>query len=168
MLDEQRVPLAAGRVGRRHVEGLEVVPVGLDLGPFGDLEAEADEHVLEPLGGLGDEVGVAAPGSGQRLGQVEALGRQLQRGGRSAASSARRASRAACTSTMASLTARPAVASLLGRERAQAGLGPGQRPPLAEHLGLDRPERRRGRSAAATRGQGVGPGPGERRRSSGQ
>ena len=59
-VDVERVLHAARRVVGRHVERLEVVPVGLDLGPFGDLEAEADEHVLEPLPGLGDEVGVAA------------------------------------------------------------------------------------------------------------
>ena len=49
-----------------HVEGLEVVPVGLDLGALGDLEAEPDEHVLEPLPGLRDEVGVAAASGGRR------------------------------------------------------------------------------------------------------
>ena len=66
VVDEQRVPHAAGRVRRRQVERLEVVPVGLDLGPLGDLEAQADEHVLEPLDGLGDEVGVAPSGLAER------------------------------------------------------------------------------------------------------
>ena len=59
-VDEQRVELAAGRVTLGHVQGLEVVPVGLHLGALGDLEAEPDEHVLQPLPRLGHEVGVAA------------------------------------------------------------------------------------------------------------
>ena len=56
-----------------HVQRLEVVPVGLDLGAFGDLEAEADERVLEPFPGLGDEVGVAARRCADELGEVESL-----------------------------------------------------------------------------------------------
>ena len=62
-----------------HVERLEVVPVGLDLGPFGDLEAEADEHVLEPLPRLGDEVGVAALRLAGELGEVEPLATRPER-----------------------------------------------------------------------------------------
>ena len=57
--------LRAGWPGR-HVERLEVVPVALDLGALGDREAEADEHVLEALPRLGDEVGVAATGRARR------------------------------------------------------------------------------------------------------
>ena len=41
------------------LRALEVVPVGLDLGALGHGEAHADEDVLEPLHGLGDEVEVA-------------------------------------------------------------------------------------------------------------
>ena len=60
VVDEQAVELVARRVARRHVEGLEVVPVGLHLGALGDREAEPDEHVLQSLPGLGDDVRVAA------------------------------------------------------------------------------------------------------------
>ena len=60
VVDEQRVPLLRAGWSGRHVQGGEVVPVALDLGAFGDGEAEADEHVLEALVGLGHEVGVAA------------------------------------------------------------------------------------------------------------
>ena len=74
VVDEQRVEVAARRVALAHVEGLEVVPVGLDLGALGDLEAEADEHVLEALPRLGHEVGLAAGGLAGVLGEVEALG----------------------------------------------------------------------------------------------
>jgi hypothetical protein len=38
------------------VEGLEVVPVGLDLGALGDPVAEADEDVDDLVGGPGDRV----------------------------------------------------------------------------------------------------------------
>ncbi len=65
---------AARRVIGGHVQRLEVVPVGLDLRALGDLEAEPDEHVLEPLPRLGDEVGVPATWSGHDLGEVESLG----------------------------------------------------------------------------------------------
>ena len=81
-VDEEGVVHAAGRVARRHVERLEVVPVGLDLGALGDCEAEADEHVLEPLAGLGDEVEVA---------RVAARPTTSVRSSRSAASCASRA-----------------------------------------------------------------------------
>ena len=77
-VEVERVPHAAGPGGRRrHVERLEVVPVGLDLGALGDGEAHADEHVLEALPRLGDEVGVAERGVAERLGEVEALGLEL-------------------------------------------------------------------------------------------
>ena len=59
VLDVEGVVHVAGGVARREVEGAEVVPVGLDLGPLGHGEAEPDEDVLEVLDGLGDEVQVA-------------------------------------------------------------------------------------------------------------
>ena len=43
----------------RDVEPGEVVPVVLDLGALGHLEAEPDEDVLQLLHGLGDQVEVA-------------------------------------------------------------------------------------------------------------
>ena len=45
--DVERVLHRARRMAGREVERLEVVPVELDLGAFGDLVAEADEHVFE-------------------------------------------------------------------------------------------------------------------------
>ena len=74
VVDEQRVPLAAGGMPDRHVERFEVVPVGLDLGAFGDLEAETDEHVLEPFPCLGDQMGVTAGRLADELGEVEPFG----------------------------------------------------------------------------------------------
>ncbi len=74
MIDEQAVELVARRVARRHVEGLEVVPVGLHLGALGDREAEPGEHVLQSLPGLGDDVRVAAARSLGVLGEVESFG----------------------------------------------------------------------------------------------
>ena len=48
-LDEERVPLVAGRMVGREVEGLEVVVVGLDLGALLDGEAHAEEDPLDLL-----------------------------------------------------------------------------------------------------------------------
>jgi hypothetical protein len=79
VLDVERVVHAARRVIGGHVQRLEVVPVGLHLGAFCHLEAETDEHVLQPLPGLGDHVGVAAARLAQDLGEVDALGFQLHR-----------------------------------------------------------------------------------------
>ena len=58
-LQVQGVPHAPGRVGGRHVEGLEVVPVGLRLGALGHREAHGHEGVLQLVAGLGDQVQVA-------------------------------------------------------------------------------------------------------------
>ena len=63
----------------RHVEGFEVVPVGLDVWTLGDLEAESDEHILETLPCLRDHVGVTTARPRHDLGEVEPFGRQLSR-----------------------------------------------------------------------------------------
>ena len=109
MVDEQRVELVARRVARRHVQRLEVVPVGLDLRPLGDREAEPDEHVLEPLPRLGDDVRVAAPRRGGELGEVEPLGRDRRGPGRRAQLG-------------------PAGVDRLGHRRAERSSAPGRRP----------------------------------------
>src|SRR5947209_1553642 len=75
-LEVEGVPHAAGRVGGRHVEGFEVVPVVLGFGPFGDLVAHPDEHVLELVTRLGGEMEVTPAGTGNDLGEVESLGFQ--------------------------------------------------------------------------------------------
>ena len=74
VVDEQRVPFATGGMPDRHVQRLEVVPVGLDLWTFGDLEAETDEDVLQALPCLRDEVGVTASRLADELGEVEPFG----------------------------------------------------------------------------------------------
>ncbi len=53
---EEGVVERAGRMIGGSVEGLEVVVLGLHLGPLGDLVAHADEDVLDLPLGLGDEV----------------------------------------------------------------------------------------------------------------
>jgi hypothetical protein len=73
-VDVEGVPHPPRRVAGRDVERLEVVPVRFDLGPFGDREPHADEHVLEAVAGLGDEVEVAAWRHVADLGEVEPLG----------------------------------------------------------------------------------------------
>ena len=55
-LDVERVRHQPRRVRRIEVERVEVVVDGLDLGPFFDVEAEADEHVLDLASRLGDQV----------------------------------------------------------------------------------------------------------------
>ena len=66
VVDEQRVEFTTRRVSLSHVERLEVVPVGLDLGALRDSEAEADEHVLETFPRLGHQVGMAAASACRR------------------------------------------------------------------------------------------------------
>ena len=71
--DEEGVVQGTGRVIGRRVESLEVVVLGLDLGPFGDLVAHADEDVLDLPLGLIDQV---QPPEGRRptgQGDVHAL-----------------------------------------------------------------------------------------------
>ena len=48
VLHEERVDLVARRMVGREVERLEVVPVGLDVGPVRHLVAERAEGVLDP------------------------------------------------------------------------------------------------------------------------
>ncbi len=60
-LDEEGVLLAAGRVVRADVQGVEVEPLGLDLGPLGDLVAHGHEDVLDALRQRGERV----PGAGR-------------------------------------------------------------------------------------------------------
>ncbi len=56
-----------------NVERLEVAPAGLDLGALGYLVSEADEHVLERLADLGDEVQMPAEPTREHLGQIETV-----------------------------------------------------------------------------------------------
>jgi hypothetical protein len=65
--DEERVLHLAGRVIGREVERVEVVPLGLGLGPLGDLVAHRDEHVGQPLRQRGHRVPgtLAHPAPGQ-------------------------------------------------------------------------------------------------------
>ena len=58
------------------VESLEVAPARLYLGTLRDLIAHADEHVLERLTRLGDQVQVAGETTRQDFGQIEAVGRE--------------------------------------------------------------------------------------------
>src|SRR6266700_1996271 len=79
-LQRHAVLHGAGRVVGREVQRLEVVPVGLDLGPLGDAVAEADEDVDDLVGGAADRVDRPAGWDAAGQGDVDALGLQ-QRGG---------------------------------------------------------------------------------------
>ncbi len=80
-LHVQRVVHVARGVVGREVECPEVVPVGLDLRPLRDREAHADEHVLELLHGLRDQVEVTGAPPGRHLREVEPLARDLKSAG---------------------------------------------------------------------------------------
>ena len=76
-VDEDGVEAAPGGMPVGDVERLEVVPGALDLGSFGHRVSHADEHVLEPVPGLGDWMEVPSAQRhllGQALGEVETLG----------------------------------------------------------------------------------------------
>ena len=109
VVDEQGVELVARRVAGRHVERLEVVPVGLHLGTLGHREPEPDEDVLEALPRLRDDVGVAAAGGAGELGEVEPFGGDAAR--RARPRPARRGARAmaAASSAWAAFSACPAA-----------------------------------------------------------
>ena len=137
VVDEQRVELAAGRVALIHVQRLEVVPVGLDLGPFGDLEAQPDEHVLQALPRLGHEVGVPPPRLARVLGQIEPFGRDTGREC-GVGELARRVSIARSTAAeglVDGLAGGPLLVD--GRERAESGLQLRQLAALAEQAGAE-------------------------------
>jgi hypothetical protein len=80
-LDVEGVPHRPGRVGGGHVEGFEVVPVGLDLGTFGHLVAQGEEDLLQFPLHLGDGVEVAPFGVAGGQGEIEPVD---QLGGRRA------------------------------------------------------------------------------------
>ena len=111
VLDVEGVVHAARRMIGRHVEGLEVVPVGLDIGSLGDLEAEPDEHVLESLPRLGDHMGMAASRAGEHLREVDSLGCQLQQRARPRPARVVAGRAPSATAAVASLTRLPGGAS---------------------------------------------------------
>ena len=157
-VDEERVPHAARRVAGAHVQRLEVVVVGLHLGPFGHLEAEPDEDVLEPLPRLRHRVQVAAPRAGRDLGEVEPLGFEPQSAG------GRRELRAA--GVLRRLRGGERLVhcladglSVVWRERAELALHRGQFAGLAEQVGSEVAqlvERRGGGKAGGGGGAGGG------------
>ena len=77
----ERVLHRARGMARREVQRLEVVPVELDLGTFGDLVAHADEHVLELAPDPRDRMQVPAPVlvAAEREVEAVALGRDRGR-----------------------------------------------------------------------------------------
>ena len=70
-LDVQRVLHRSRWMGRRDVQGLEVVPVVLDLGALGDAVAEPDEDVLELALDLRHEMQVSPRPGVTAEGQIE-------------------------------------------------------------------------------------------------
>ena len=74
--DEEGVVQRAGRMIGRRVEGLEVVVLGLDFRPLGDLVAHADEDVLDLPLGLGDEMQTSQRRRPAGKGDVDAVALQ--------------------------------------------------------------------------------------------
>ena len=70
-VEVERVPHPASRVGGRHVERLEVVPVGLGLGALGHDEPHPDEDVLELVAGALDDVQAPPQRRRDDLGEVQ-------------------------------------------------------------------------------------------------
>ncbi len=140
-LEVQRVPHAPGGVGGRHVQRLEVVPIGLGLGALGHHEPHPHEDVLELVARALDHVQAPAWAGGDDLGQVQTIGVEPSR-------------------TLALLELDPLVgqvrldraaglvetASRLGTfpriEGDEALVGSGQRGALAQELGLQLVQRR--------------------------
>ena len=133
----ERVVHAPRRVLRRHVQRLEVVPVGLHLRALGDLEAEPDEHVLQALPGLGDDVCVPAGRAAHHLGEVQPLGGQL--GGPLGALHFAAAGGGRSLHRRGGLVDRLAGGLLLVHrgQRPEAGLERGERALLAQQVGGD-------------------------------
>src|SRR5581483_5120552 len=116
----------------------EVVPVVFDLGALRDLEAEPDEHVLEPLDGLGDQMFVAVAATAVAvLGEIEPLGFELlgpRRGGEGGAALGDRGFERG--PRLVERSAR--LLSGIRIERAEPLADGGQRAPFAEQVGFDR------------------------------
>ena len=73
----ERVLHRARRMVVGVVERREAEPVGLDLGPVGDLEAERREDRLDPLEGATDGMQATSAARSAGQGHVERLGREL-------------------------------------------------------------------------------------------
>ena len=129
------------------------MPVVLDLGALGHGEAHPDEHVLELLDRLGDEVEVPGVAAGPHLGEVEPLGREARpaggRGELRPALGQRRLARSAAPRC----SARPTCLRSSGSSRAELPLDAGDPALLPEELGLDDPQ-----LVEVGRGRGTPPG----------
>ncbi len=76
VVDVDGVEPVTGGVTGWDVEGVEVVPVGLDLRPLSDPESHADEDVFQLFPGLGYHVGVADLDVLGDLGEIQPFGHQ--------------------------------------------------------------------------------------------
>ena len=72
-LNEERVLHVAGRVVRLEVQGIEVEPLRLDLGPFGDFPTHADKDVGDAVLQRGQRVACAGPAPARRRRDVHGL-----------------------------------------------------------------------------------------------
>jgi hypothetical protein len=66
-VDEESVLHLTSRMVGAQVERVEVEPLGLDLGPLGDLPAHRDEDVADPLGDQLEGVTGAEPAAATRV-----------------------------------------------------------------------------------------------------
>ena len=158
-LHVERVLHRAGGMTGREVERLEVVPVELDLGTFGDLVAEADEHVFELAPDPRDRMQMAAPVLAPAEREVEPVrGPATRRAPRRRARSRRAANaslRPRCARPFRSLPDRGAIVAAivliaLARSRSAASLAEVARARARRDRRASRRRRspRRSRSAA--------------------
>ena len=108
-----------GRMLGRDVEGVEVVPVALDLRPLGDREAEVGEDRGDLVGHLADGW-MRACGGRPGASVTSAHSPATRASSAASASRARAAARAAVSSSFRALSAGPAVWRSSGRHGAEA------------------------------------------------
>ena len=119
------------RVVGVEVQGVEVEPLGLDLGPLGDLPAHADEQVGDALAHQLDRV-ARGPAGGGRSGSVTSTASSVRmRSSRSASSSAWRAVNAWATRASGLADALAGLGLGARRQGADLAVGQGQGAPVA-------------------------------------
>ena len=144
----ERVVLLPRRVLGRDVQGVEVVPVALDLRPLGDGEAEVGEDRDDLVHHLADRVDRALRAPGAAAASRRPIRRRRAPRARRRRDGARASASASAMSSFSALSAGPAVC------RSSGGMAP--RPRISPETSpfLPRAARRTSSSAASSVGRG--------------